>query len=166
VYIEFSYPEFISDQRDRSVIRFYLPPKTGQPHVHDLQRRGEHPAIHVAILWDRDRDTRMVATLAALYLRKREMLEQLVGVAESRGKIDFWCRSAEDAKELRGALDEASAAISFGNAWKANVGQVVPCTSTGAVDWEKLDEKDPQLGALRSAAKGHGLGVITPRGAL
>jgi len=158
VYIEFSAPEYLADGRDRSTVRFYLPPKLGQPRAHDLRYREEHPAVHVLILWSERRDQRMLAVLAALFLRDRDLLEELVAVAESRGRVDFWCRSEEHRKELQRALGEAAEAVMFGHAWKANPGQVVPCKGA-VVDWDKLPEDHP----LRSAAKGHGLGLIRPQ---
>jgi hypothetical protein len=161
VYIEFAAPEYLADGRDRSTIRYFLPPKLGQPRAHDIRFRGEHPAAHILIIWSERRDQRMLAVLTALYLRDRELLEQLVAVAESRGRVDFYCRSAEHAKELQSALDGAAQAVLFSGAWRANAGQVVPCTSTGAVDWQALPEDHP----LRSAAKGHGLGLIIAGGA-
>lgn len=161
MYIEFSAPEYLADGRDRSVIRFYLPPRIGQPRAHDMRYRGQHPAVHICVLWSERRDQRMLAILAALFLRNREMLEQLVAVAESRGRVEFWCRSAEHAKELQQALDDAAVAVQFGSAWKASPGQVVPCTPTGAVDWETLAAGHP----IKSTAKGHGLGLIIPRAA-
>jgi len=166
MYIEFSSPEVLSDGRDRSVIRFYLPPKLGQPDAHDLRYRGEHPAVHVCVLWGADRSQLMLAVLAALYLRNREMLEQLVAVRQERGRVDFWCRSAEHVKDLQRALDDAADAVLWQRgSWKINAGQIVPCKGT-AVDWQVLPEADPTLAAIRSAAKGQGLGLISSRGAL
>jgi hypothetical protein len=155
MYVEFSYPEYLADGRDWSVIRFHLPPKT----VGSLRwpPRDELPAVHLCVLWDHDRDQRMLALLAVVYLRNREMLEQLVAVAESRGRIDFWCRSEEHRKDLQRALDDASEAVMFRRAWKANPGKVVPCKGT-AVDWQALPDGTPD--ALRSVAKGHGLGIV------
>jgi hypothetical protein len=155
VYIEFSYPEFISDGRDRSVIRFYLPPKTGQPDDHDLRFRTHHNALHVAVLWGPDRSQKVLAVLAALYLRNRELLEQLVAVRHEHGRMDFWCRSDDNKKDLQRALDDAAGAVMFSRAWKVNPGQVVPCKGT-AVDWQSLPEDHP----LRSTAKGQGLGIV------
>lgn len=162
MYIEFSYPEFISDGRDRSVIRFYLPPKTGQPDDHDLRYRTHHNAVHVAVLWGPDRSQKVLAVLAALYLKNREMLEQLVAVRHEHGRVDFWCRSTEstlcgpDVRDVQRALEDAIEAVLFQRgAWKVNPGQVVPCKGT-VVDWQALLEEHP----LRSTAKGQGLGVV------
>jgi hypothetical protein len=156
MYVEFSYPEFLSDGRDRSVIRFYLPPKTGQPDAHDLRYRAHHNAVHVAALWGSDRSQNLIAVLAALYLRNREMLEQLVAVRQERGRVDFWCRSTEDVKDVQRALEDAIEAVLWQRGvWKVNPGQAVPCKGT-VVDWEQLADDHP----LRSAAKGQGLGIV------
>jgi hypothetical protein len=166
VYIEFSSPEVLSDGRDRSVIRFFLPPKVGQPRVHDLRYRAEHPAAHVCVLWGADRSQHMIAVLAALYLRNREMLEQLVAVRQERGHVEFWCRSEEYRQELRRALEDAVDEVLWQRGrWKVGPGQVVPCTGT-VVDWQSLPEDGSTLGAIRSAAKGQGLGLINPHGVL
>jgi hypothetical protein len=160
VYIEFSYPEFISDGRDRSVIRFYLPPKTGQPDDHDLRYRTHHNAVHVAVLWGPDRSQKVVAVLAALYLRNREMLEQLVAVRHERGRLDFWYRDLADVKDVQRALEDAIEAVLWQRgAWKVNAGQVVACKGN-VVDWQAMPEDHP----LRSTAKGQGLGLIAAHG--
>jgi hypothetical protein len=166
MYIEFSYPEILSDGRDRSVVRFYLPPKTGQSHVHDLRYRAEHPAAHVCVLWGADRSQLIMAVLAALYLRNREMLEQLVAVRQERGQVEFWCRSEGYRRDLQRALEDAVSAVLWQRGpWKVGPGQVVPCKGS-TVDWQSLPENDPTLGAIRSAAKGQGLGLISLHGAL
>lgn len=162
MYVEFSYPEILSDWRDRSVIRWYLPPKTtGRPHQHELSNRTEHSAVNIAVLWGPDRSPNMLAVLSALYLRNREMLEQLVAVRQERGRVDFWCRSGADIKDVQRALEDAVEAVLWQRgAWKVNPGQSVPCKGA-LVDWEKLPENDPTLGAIRLAAKGQALGLIT-----
>lgn len=156
MYIEFSYPEFISDGRDRSVIRFYLPPKTGQPDDHDLRYRTYHNAAHIAVLWGPDRSQKVLAVLAALYLRNREMLEQLVAVRHESGRLDFWVRELADAKDVQRALEDAIEAVLWQRgSWKVNPGQVVPCKGA-VVDWQSLPEDHP----LRSTAKGKSLGIV------
>jgi len=165
MYVEFSYPEVLSDWRDRSVIRFYLPPKIGQPAAHDLRNRTQHNAVHIALLWGPDRSQNLVAVLAALYLRNREMLEQLVAVRQERGRLDFWCRELADVKEVERALADAVDAVLWQRGvWKVNAGQFIPCKGM-MVDWQALPENDPTLGAIRSAAKGQGLGLIAAHGA-
>jgi hypothetical protein len=158
VYIEFQSPEYLADGRDRSVIRFFLPPKLGQPHAHDFTLRGQHPSVNICILWSERRDTRVTALLAGLYLKDREMLEQLVGIAESRGRIDFWCRSSEHLRDIQRALDTAANAVML--PWRANAGQTVPCAAS-LVDWAALPETHP----LKSTAKGQRLGRLAATGA-
>jgi hypothetical protein len=158
MYIEFASPTYVTTGRDRSVISFHLPPKLGQPHAHDFTLRGQHPSIHICILWSERADRRVEALLAALYLKDREMLEQLVGIAESRGRIDFWCWSSEHLKDVQRALDAAAASIMV--PWRANAGQSVPCKGA-VVDWEALPADHP----LRSTAKGQRLGRVAVTGA-
>lgn len=148
MHIEFKHPEVLSDGRDRSVIRFLLPPN--------------QDAVHVCTLWDADRDQTIMAVLAALYLRDRDALKQLVAVAEGRGQITFWCRSADQLTDVRHALDDAAHAVTWQHGfWKTGQGHVVPCRGT-VVDWEALDADHP----LRGAARGQRLGLITATGAL
>jgi len=161
VYIEFSYPETLSEMRDVSAVRFYLPPKLGQPGVHDMSQRSRHAAVHICIVWAPDRDQRALAVLASLYLRNREALELLAGIRQERGRLDFWCISAEHVREVQLALQDAADAVLWQRgSWKINPGQVVPCKGT-IVDWEALPETHP----LRGIAKGQRLGLITSTGA-
>jgi hypothetical protein len=158
MYIEFQAPEYLATGRDRSVIRFFLPPKLGQPHAHDFAFRGQHPSVNICIIWSERADRRVEPLLAALYLKDREMLEQLVGIAESRGRIDFWCRSSEHLRDLQRALDVAANAVML--PWRANAGQTVPCQGA-VVDWAALPETHP----LKSTAKGQRLGRVAATGA-
>jgi hypothetical protein len=144
VHIDFKLPEVLSDGRDRSVIRFQLPPTPSSA------------AVHVCILWDADRDQNILAVLAALYLRHRDALKQLVAVAETRGQIAFWCRSADQLPDMRRALDDAANAVTWQHGrWRAGIGHVVPCKGT-VVDWAALAADHP----LRGAARGQQLGLV------
>lgn len=158
MYIEFSSPEYLTDGRDRSVIRFFLPPKLGQPHAHDFTLRGQHPSVNICIIWSERRDTRVTALLAALWIADRPMLEELVGIAESRGRMEFWCRSSEHLKQLQLALDTAANAVML--PWRANAGHSVPCNGS-VVDWTALPDTHP----LKSTAKGQRLGRVAATGA-
>jgi hypothetical protein len=144
MYIDFPAPEYLADGRDRSTVSFLIP--------------RTRAAVHVCILWSERRDQRILAVLTAFSIRNPSLLKQLVAVAESRGRVDFWCRSAEHAKDLQQALDAAAAAVHLTPEWTANSGQVVPCKGT-VVDWQAL----PEGHVLRSPAKGHGLGLIEVR---
>jgi len=161
VFVEFSYPETLSEMRDVSAVRFYFPPKFGQPGVHDVRYRAQHSAVHIGIVWAPDRDQRALALLAGLYLRNREALELLVGIRQERGRVEFWCRSTEHVREVQLALQDAADAVLWQRgSWKINPGQVVPCKGT-IVDWEALPETHP----LRGIAKGQRLGLINATGA-
>jgi len=147
---------FLSEMRDVSAVRFYLPPKAStQPDAHDISNRARHSAVHICIVWAPDRDQRAHALLASLYLRNREALELLVGIRQERGRLDFWCRS--HVREVQLALQDAADAVLWQRgSWKINPGQVVPCKGT-IVDWEALPETHP----LRGIAKGQRLGLIS-----
>lgn len=161
MYIEFSYPDYLSEMRDVSAVRFYLPPKfVNQPDAHDISNRARHSAVHIGIVWAADRDQRALAVLASLYLRNREALELLVGIRQERGRLDFWCRSAEHLREMQIALQDAADAVLWQRgSWKVNPGQVVACKGA-IVDWEALPDTHP----LRGIAKGQRLGLINATG--
>ncbi len=162
MYVEFSYPDYLSDSRDVSSVRFFLPPKAAsQPDAHDISSRARHSAVHICICWAADRDQRALALLASLYLRNREALELLVGIRQERGRLDFWCRSAEHVRQVQLALQDACDAVLWQRgSWKVNPGQVVPCKGT-IVDADALLPDHP----LRSSARGHRLGLVTANGA-
>jgi hypothetical protein len=160
MYIDFSYPDYLSDGRDVSAVRWYLPPKLGQPDAHDISNRARHSAVHICIAWGPDRDQRALAVLASLYLRNREALELLCGIRHERGRLDFWCRSAEHVREMQLALQDAADAVLWQRgSWKVNPGQVVACKGT-IVDADALPVDHP----LRSSARGQRLGLITATG--
>jgi len=159
--VEFSYPEILSDGRDSSATRFYLPPKIGQPDVHDYCNRELHSAVHICTVWAADRDQRSHAVLSSLYLRNREALELLVGIRQERGRLDFWHRSPEHAREMQIALQDACDAVLWQRgSWKVNPGQIVPCKGT-IVDADALPADHP----LRPMARSQRLGLITAKGA-
>lgn len=158
MYIEFSSPTYVYDGRDRSVVKCFLPPKLGQPHAHDYAFRGQHQSVNICILWSERRDQRITALLAALYLKERDLLEQIVGIGESRGRIDWYCRSSEHLRDLQRAIDAAAHAVMV--PWRANAGHVVPCKGS-VVDWEALPDQHP----LKSTAKGQRLGRVAATGA-
>jgi hypothetical protein len=162
VYIDFSYPDYLSDGRDVSAVRFYLPPKAvTHPDAHDVRNRERHSAVHVCIVWAADRDQRALAVLASLYLRNREALELLAGIRHERGRLDFWCRSAEHVREMQLALQDAADAVLWQRgSWKVNPGQVVACKGT-IVDADALPADHP----LRPSARGQRLGLISATGA-
>ncbi len=155
-YGEFSYAELLSDGRDGSAYRFHLPPKVGQPEDHDVRYRTRHPEVRIGIAWGKDRDQRAIPVLTSLYLRNREALELLVGIRPEKGRLDFWHRGAEHAREMQIALQDACDAVLWQRgSWKVNPGQVVPCKGT-VVDWAALPEQHP----LRATAKSQQLGLI------
>jgi hypothetical protein len=158
MFIEFSYPETLSEMRDVSAVRFYLPPKAAShPDAHDVRNRAQHSAVHVGIVWAPDRDQRAHALLASLYLRNREALELLAGIRHERGRLDFWCTSVEHVRAVQLALQDAADAVLWQRgSWKVNPGQVVPTRGT-VVDWEALPETHP----LRGIAKGQRLGLVS-----
>jgi hypothetical protein len=155
----FNSPDVLSDQRDRSVYAFKLPPRVmprGLPPIDELDE------VRICALWGIDRPAPlMVACLASLYVRDRDMLERIVAVREERGKIDFWCRVDGDisVKDVRSALADAVQAV-MSVRWSVNAGSALPCRGT-VIDWEQLPDGDP----LRGVARSYGLGLHVKGGA-
>ena len=157
MYIEHSYPEILSDGRDISAYRFYLPPKAAtNPDAHDMRYRTQHASVHLVVGWAQDRDQRALAVLNGLYLRNREALELLVGIRQERGRLDFWTRSAEHLREMQLALQDACDAVLWQRgSWRVNPGQVVACKDS-IVDADALPPDHP----FRGLAKSQRLGLI------
>jgi hypothetical protein len=148
----FNEPECLSDQRDRSVYEFLLPPRVmpqGVPPLHEIDK------VRIAVPWGLDRNQSIVAVLAGMYLRNRDMLERIVAVQQDRGRVQFWCRTSPDVSvpDVRRALEDAVSAVMF-QRWTVQGGIAMPCVGE-IVNWEVLPEGDP----LRGVAKSYGLGV-------
>ncbi len=136
---------YLVDGRDRSVLAYTLP---------------TNPAteVHLCIFWDKDRDARIIAVLAALFLRDTEALADIVAVREQQGLIEVWCRSPDRASEVRRALTNAADRALYSDRWTADQPHLVPTRGT-VVDWEKLLPEEPLYGP----AKGYQLGVVAVR---
>lgn len=148
----FNTPLTLDDQRDRSVYKFLLPPRVmpqGVPPLHEIDE------VRIAVLWGIDRNQCIVAILAALYLRNRDMLERIVAVRQERGKVDFWCRTSPDVNvpAVRRALEDAVNAVMF-TRWTVHGGIAMPCDGE-IVAWDQLPEGDP----LKGVARSYGLGI-------
>jgi hypothetical protein len=148
----FNAPTCLSDQRDRSVQSFKLPPRImpqGVPPLHELDE------VRIAVLWGIDRSQVIVAVLAAMYLRNRDMLERIVAIRQEKGGVDFWCRTSPDVsvKDVRAALVDAVDAVMF-TRWRVHGGIAMPCDGE-IVAWQQLPEGDP----LKGVARSYGLGI-------
>jgi hypothetical protein len=159
----FNSPEILSDQRDRSILKFLLPPRT-MPH--GLPPLNQIDEVRIAVLWGIDRNQLIIACLASLYVRDRDTLERIVAVREERGRIEFWCRAGTNftdptARDVQRALADAVEAVMFSR-WKVTGGVALPCKAGETViDWEQLPEGDP----LRGVARSYGLGLHVNSGA-
>lgn len=148
----FNSPETLSDQRDRSVLKFLLPPRIMPQGLPPLSEIDE---VRIAVLWGIDRSQVIVAVLAAMYLRNRDMLERIVAIQQDRGRVQFWCRTSPDVsvKDVRLALEDAVQAVMF-QRWTVHGGIAMPCDGD-IIDWQALPDGDPLIGV----AKSYGLGL-------
>lgn len=155
----FNSPEILSDQRDRSIYKFLLPPRVMPRGLPPLSEIDE---VRIAVLWGIDRAAPViVAVLAAMHVRDRDLLERIVAVREERGKVDFWARVDGDVsiKDVRRALEDAVQAVVF-TRWSVNPGTALPCRGT------VVDPEAPQLPeSLRGVARSYGLGLHVKGGA-
>jgi hypothetical protein len=148
-----SAPSILDHGRDRTIHRWYDPALIlthGLPHIDFINE------IRLVRINDADADVRIDAVLAMLWSRDRDALRQLLAVREERGRIAFWAREGADLKAVQAAIDDA-AAHSISDRWRATPGTHLPCKG-GLLDWQQLNEKDPVLGLIRTAAKAHALG--------
>lgn len=148
----FNSPEVLSDNRDRSVYKFLLPPRImpqGVPPLHEIDE------VRIGVLWGLDRSQLIVAVLAAMYLRNRDMLERVAAVQQDKGRVQFWCRTSPDVSvpDVRRALADAVDAVLFSR-WTVQGGIAMPCDGE-IVAWDQLPEEDP----LRGIARTYGLGI-------
>jgi hypothetical protein len=121
---------YLIDVRDRSLIEWRLP----------ITPPG---TARTLILWDADRDTRLLTVLEALRYRSAMMLPAVVAISESRGTIDFWTPSCADAAAVTRALQSAAdAALQPLDQWRVNAPTVVPVKAERC-DWSALPVTDP-----------------------
>lgn len=143
---------FVLDARDRSIVEFNLP----------ISPPGQAWTI---ILWDTDRDARLLNVLEALRYRSPMMLPAVVAITETRGAIDFWTTSLADADAIQRALQGAAdAALLPIDRWRVNAPKIIP-VKNGSLTWDVLPSDDPvrtavarhlitkfpELGSLRGA---------------
>jgi hypothetical protein len=121
---------FVLDARDRSIVEFKLP--------------IDPPGLALIILlWDADRDARLLNALEALRYRSPMMLPAVVAITETRGVIDFWTTSFSDADAIQRALQGAAdAALLPLDRWTVNAPKIIP-VKNGSLAWDALPSDDP-----------------------
>jgi len=121
---------FVLDARDRSILECRLP----------IDPPGKSLTV---LLWDADRDPRLLTVLESLRYRSPMMLPAVVAVTETRGVIDVWTTSTADASALQRALQGAAdAALMPIDKWTVNAPKIVP-VKNGALTWDALPSDDP-----------------------
>lgn len=121
---------YLIDVRDRAILAFDLP----------LNPPGVARTI---ILWDADRDSRLLTVLEALRYRSPMMLPAVVAITESRGAVDFWTPSFADAAAVTRALQGAAdAALQPRDQWRVNTPKII-AVKNGRLDWNSLPAGDP-----------------------
>jgi hypothetical protein len=143
--------KLLLDARDRSLAEFNLP----------IDPPGRAWTI---LLWDADRDTRLLTALESLRYRSPMMMPAVIAVTETRGAIDFWTTSLADANAVRRALQGAvDAALLPTDQWTVNAPKIIP-VKNGSLNWDALPSDDsvriavtrhlitkfPTLGQVRS----------------
>jgi hypothetical protein len=129
---------YLLDARDRSVVEFSLP----------MSPPGASTTI---LLWDADRDGRLLTVLESLRYRAPMMLLAVVAITETRGSVDFWTTSEADAAAVRRALQGAAdAALAPRDQWTVNAPKVIAIKG-GSLAWDSLPSDDP----VRTAVARH-----------
>jgi hypothetical protein len=122
---------------------FLLLEITLSPHTPQAQRVG--------ILLDSDYDLRIASVLAALVIINRGECRNLIGLAESHGKImSYWAGppiafiADWHAASLQEALKHAADAALFdSDTWEVEPPQFVAVLSDGKLDYNALDKDHP-----------------------
>jgi hypothetical protein len=131
----------------------------------EIQLSSGKPAMvqRVCVLFDADRDLRVLWVLGALAMFDRGICSELIGLAESRGQLRSWW--AGPAPVLIAALHSnalslaSDAALQPDDQWSVAPPEFVKMKPDGTVDIDALPEGDLLRTAPRSIALGR---VVTP----
>jgi hypothetical protein len=135
---------YLLDVRDRAVIQFDLP--------------SDPPTTtRLLVLWDPDKDLRLLTIAEACRYRSPMMLATVVAVSETCGTIDFWTTSTDTAAVTRAIQGAADAALRPRDQWRVAPPRVI-ALKNGRPDWNSLPPNDP----VRVAVQRHQLGVKCP----
>jgi hypothetical protein len=131
--------------RDFHIIDWYINPTTVQ---------------RTAVIYDFDRDERVLDFLTALYYNIGIDACDLIGVAESKGTVTVWCGDKIDAPQSDVQRLEMLAQLATypTDEWHANGPVLVP-TRNGQLVKGRLDQNHP----LRAVPERFQLGVIEVR---
>ena len=112
-----------------------------------------------AIVFDPDADLRILDVLIALYYRDRQICSNVIGLAESRGRITCWYG---DPKTFDRALISIQSAAHVAlwpfDHWTVEPLVLAPMREDGTVDRANLPERD----LLRAVPERYKLGLVTP----
>jgi hypothetical protein len=126
----------------------------------DLPSLPTHPVTvtRTAIILDQDADMRIFDVLFALHARNRNIRANVIGLAESQGRISTFYGDPETLDRARCALqDAATAALWPYDNWRADQFILVPLRD-GAVDRDQLEARH----LLRSVPERYSLGLVQP----
>jgi hypothetical protein len=118
-------------------------------------------AQRLCVLFDHDRDLRVLWCVGALVLFNREACTTLIAVAESRGKVQSWWTStpmlaAVGVRSLQRATD---AALAPDDRWDVLPPVFVNTNPHGTADLDSLDADDP---LRKTTPKSISLGRVQP----
>ena len=136
---------FIADARDFSIIDYPLPDRSRL-----INRLG--------VLWDKDRDARILEVLFALSCRDLRARVALVALAEISGIITAWGYGIDHARMTRSLQEAADCVLLPHDRWSVNGVIEVPMKD-GFVDLAALEADHP----LHKFPPKYALGVKRPR---
>lgn len=131
----------VSDARDYLILEFDLPLKT-------------RLASRVGVLWDIDRDRRVLDVLAAIRFRDLRTASHVLAIHEFGGKLTVWLGGIDIATAQERLQSAADAALRPHDRWPVTVRPVATCDQL--LDRSQLAEDHP----LRAIPEKFQLGVV------
>jgi hypothetical protein len=115
----------------------------------------------IIVVYDADRDLRILDALGAFYLRDRELCLNLVGLAETKGYVSYWWSNPATVDYSRIPLIAAvKAALWPSDRWDTHPPILVDMTPAGVVDIDNLPGREPGS-LIRCAPHRYPLGRVT-----
>jgi hypothetical protein len=107
--------------------------------IFDLPLPTEPPqANRIAVLWDGDRDERILDVMTALHFRDLRVRAHVIALAERGGVVTVWVGSAHDVEKMRAIIQAAAdAALRPRDRWTV-APLVVVETRNGVLDKKSL----------------------------
>lgn len=113
------------------------------------------------VIYDQNRDLRVLDALGALYLRDRNLACDLLGLAESKGWLDYWWGNPATFEYSRISMIAAcKAALAHTDRWDVRAPILVDMTPAGVVDVDNLPAREPGS-LIRCAPHRYPLGRVT-----